>query len=80
MIKEQRILKHSRKKKIESEAKKIEMESRWKPAKKGELMGGGWERASQSYIVFRWTQNSKEILGLCFSAISVMTTAGVEPL
>ena len=49
MIKEQRILKHSRKKKIESEAKKIEMESRWKPAKKGNA-DGRWLGESQSKL------------------------------
>ena len=32
-------------------------------------MGGGRKQTSQGYMVFKWTQSSKEILRLCISAI-----------
>ena len=57
------------KSRVKGQGKKIEVKSRWKPAKEGKVMGGGGKRTSQGYMVFKWTHSSKEILRLCISAI-----------
>ena len=57
------------KSRVKGQGKKIEVKSRWKPAKEGKVMGGSGKRTSQGYMVFKWTHSSKEILRLCISAI-----------
>lgn len=57
------------KRRVKGQGKKIEVESKWKPAKEGKVMGGCWKRTSQGYMVSKRTQSSKEILRLCISAI-----------
>lgn len=57
------------KSRVKGQGKKIEVESRCKAAEEGKVMGGGRKQTSQGYMVFKWTQSSKEILRLCISAI-----------